>query len=161
LAVVGHRLAHRIDPAGERRIRHDAAAPDGGDQVVLAHDAVAVLHQIQQEIEHLRLDLDQLGAPAQLPPVDVKQMIFKTKWHGVGLPATPSRKGRDSIARRSPAHPVTPPSMRRGAARVGAAARRLLAHVPAKWTPVRRQEHAQMNESRAYSDSKGTEYALT
>jgi len=35
-----------------------------------------------------------------------------------------------------------------------------LAHVPAKWTPVRRQEHAPIKESRACSDSKGTEHAL-
>jgi flavin-dependent dehydrogenase len=35
-----------------------------------------------------------------------------------------------------------------------------LAHVPAKWMPVRRREHAPTNESRAYSDSTGTEYAL-
>jgi predicted polyphosphate/ATP-dependent NAD kinase len=33
-------------------------------------------------------------------------------------------------------------------------------HVPAKWTPVRRQEHAPTEESRACSDSEGTEYAL-
>jgi 2-methylisocitrate lyase-like PEP mutase family enzyme len=35
-----------------------------------------------------------------------------------------------------------------------------LAHVPAKWTPVRRQEHAPLNDSRACSDSEGTEHAL-
>jgi hypothetical protein len=42
------------------------------------------------------------------------------------------------------------------------------AHVPAKacpgldpgWTPVRRQEHAPLNDSRACSDSVGTEHAL-
>jgi hypothetical protein len=33
------------------------------------------------------------------------------------------------------------------------------AHVPAKWTPVRRQEHAQTRESRACSDSEGMEHA--
>ena len=45
---------------------------------------------------------------------------------------------------------------------------RRLAHVPAKacprpdrgWTPVRRQEHARLNESRACPDSKGTGQAL-
>jgi hypothetical protein len=35
-----------------------------------------------------------------------------------------------------------------------------LAHVPAKWTPVRRQEHATMKESKAWSDSDGSEHAL-
>jgi hypothetical protein len=33
------------------------------------------------------------------------------------------------------------------------------AHVPAKWTPVRRQEHAPVKESRAGSDSAGIEHA--
>src|SRR5262249_22160990 len=41
-----------------------------------------------------------------------------------------------------------------------ASARVRRAHVPAKWTPVRRQEHAPMKESKAYPDSEGTEYAL-
>src|SRR5215471_4051094 len=35
-----------------------------------------------------------------------------------------------------------------------------LAHIPAKWAPVRRQEYAPNNESRARSDSVGTERAL-
>lgn len=48
--------------------------------------------------------------------------------------------------------------------RLGAAPRPRLhrgapAHVPAKWIPVRRQEHAPMKESRACSDSTGTEHA--
>ena len=33
----------------------------------------------------------------------------------------------------------------------------LLAHVPAKWTPVRRKGHAPMNDSRACPDSAGTD----
>src|SRR2546425_13081302 len=35
-----------------------------------------------------------------------------------------------------------------------------IAHVPAKWTPVRRQEHAPLKDARACSDSEGTEHAL-
>ena len=35
-----------------------------------------------------------------------------------------------------------------------------LAHVPAKWTPVRRQEHAPINSAGACPDSKGAEEAL-
>ena len=41
----------------KRRIRHDPAAPDRGDEIVLADDAVAVLHQVNQQVEHLRLDM--------------------------------------------------------------------------------------------------------
>jgi hypothetical protein len=36
----------------------------------------------------------------------------------------------------------------------------MLAHVPAKWIPVRRQEHAPNKDLRARSDSAGTERAL-
>src|SRR5262249_20841495 len=44
---------------------------------------------------------------------------------------------------------------------VGLAARRsALAHVPAKWSPVRRQEHAPLQDSRAVSESEGSEAAL-
>ena len=55
VAVVADRLADGIDPAGQRRFRDDAAAPDRRDQVVLADDAVAVLDQADQQVEHLRL----------------------------------------------------------------------------------------------------------
>ncbi len=41
-----------------------------------------------------------------------------------------------------------------------AIAMHLLAHVPAKWAPVRRQEHAPLKDSKAVSDSEGTETAL-
>jgi cyclic pyranopterin phosphate synthase len=34
------------------------------------------------------------------------------------------------------------------------------AHVPAKWTPVRRKGHAPKKDARAHSDSEGTECAL-
>ena len=64
------------------RIRDDTAAPDRGDQIVLADDAVAVLHQINQQVEHLRLDGDGIGAAAQFAAVDVKHMISKVKLHG-------------------------------------------------------------------------------
>jgi peptidoglycan/LPS O-acetylase OafA/YrhL len=44
-----------------------------------------------------------------------------------------------------------------GAIGAGLGLARRLAHVPAKWTPVRRQEHAQTKESRACSDSPALE----
>ena len=85
VAAVADRLARGVDAAGQRRIRHDAAAPDRGDEIVLADDAVAVLHQIDQQVEHLRLDGDSFGAAAQLAPVGVKRMIGKEKLHVVAL----------------------------------------------------------------------------
>ena len=56
LAAVADRLARGIDAAGQGRLRHDPAAPDRSDEIVLADDAVAVLHQVDQQVEHLRLD---------------------------------------------------------------------------------------------------------
>jgi hypothetical protein len=46
-----------------------------------------------------------------------------------------------------------------GLALLALVARFALAHVPAKWTPVRRQEHAPKKEAGAGSDSAGTEHA--
>ena len=52
------------------------------DQIVLGDDAVAVLDQIDQQIEHLRLDRDALAAAGQLAEVDIKHMVGKVKLHG-------------------------------------------------------------------------------
>ena len=80
-AAVADRLARRIDAAGQRRIRHDAAAPDRCDEIVLADDAVAILHEIDQEIEYLRLDRNRLRAAVQFAPVGIKCVIGKVKLH--------------------------------------------------------------------------------
>ena len=56
LAAIANGLAHRINAAVERGIRDDATAPDGRDEIVLAHHAIAVFDQIDQQVEYLRLD---------------------------------------------------------------------------------------------------------
>ncbi len=43
-------------------------------------------HQIDQQIEHLRLDGNGLGAAAQLAPIGVKRMIRKQKLHAAARP---------------------------------------------------------------------------
>ena len=55
MAIVAHRLARGIDAAGQGRIGHDAAAPHRRDEIVLRDDAIAVLHNIDQQVEYLRL----------------------------------------------------------------------------------------------------------
>ena len=45
------------------------------EQIVLGDDVVAMLHQMHQQIEHLRLDRDDLAAAAQLAAVGVKQVV--------------------------------------------------------------------------------------
>jgi hypothetical protein len=64
VAAVAERAARRADTGAERRLRDDAALPDGLDQLVLAHDSLAVLHQENDQVEHLRLDVnDRAGTP--------------------------------------------------------------------------------------------------
>jgi len=89
-AAVADRLSGGVDAAGQGRIRHDPAVPDRGDEVVLADDAVAVLHQVNQKVEHLRLDGDGLGAAAELASVGIKPMIGEDKLH-VAAPNPDSR----------------------------------------------------------------------
>src|SRR5258708_37948812 len=72
LAAVADRLARGVDAAGQRRIRDDPAAPDRSDEIVLADDAIAILHQVDQQVEDLRLDGDGRRAAAQLAPVGIK-----------------------------------------------------------------------------------------
>jgi hypothetical protein len=64
-----------------RRVGHDSAAPDRGDQVVPADDALAVAHQKDQQIEHLRLDRDPLSPPPQFAAVDIQRMFGEFKPH--------------------------------------------------------------------------------
>ena len=81
-AAVADRLARGIDAAAQGRIRNDPAAPDRRDEIIFADDAVAVLDQIDQQVEHLRLDGNRLRPAAQLAPVGIKRMIGKEKLHG-------------------------------------------------------------------------------
>ena len=83
--AVAHRLAGSVDTAGQGRIGNDPAAPDRRNEIVLADDTVAVLHQINQQVEHLRLDGNRFVAAAQLATAVVKRMIAKEKLH-VGAP---------------------------------------------------------------------------
>ena len=102
LAAVADRLARGIDAAGQGRIRHDPAAPDRRDEIVLRDDAIAVLHKVDQQIEHLRLDGNGFGAAAQLAPVGVKHVIGKEKLHvaaPTGLPSHLRSKSTSTSAK--------------------------------------------------------------
>src|SRR5262249_12821420 len=91
LAAVAERLARGVDAAGQRRIRHDPATPDRSDEIVLGDDAVAILHQVDQEVEYLRLDGNALGAAAQLATVGIERVIVKEELHVAPQIALPSR----------------------------------------------------------------------
>ena len=63
-SVVPKRTAGAIDAAGERGLGDDPAIPDRLDQFILADNALAVAHQVNDEIEDLRLDVNGLAKPA-------------------------------------------------------------------------------------------------
>lgn len=71
VAGVAQCAPRRADAGAERRLRDDAALPDRVDQLVLAHDPVAVSDEMNEQIEHLRLEVnDRAGAP-QLAPSQI------------------------------------------------------------------------------------------
>jgi hypothetical protein len=77
--------------AGQGRFRDDPAAPNGIKQVILADDALAVLHQEEQQIEDLWPDRHGLGMPGQLPPIRVERIFSKHVLH-YGAPSPRARK---------------------------------------------------------------------
>jgi hypothetical protein len=64
--VVTKRSSGAIDAAAERSLGDDPAIPDRLYQFILADNPVMVTHEVNDEIEHLWLDMDGLAKPAQL-----------------------------------------------------------------------------------------------
>jgi hypothetical protein len=80
-AAVADRRSCRIDTAGQRLFRHNSTAPDRSDQIILADDTVAVLHQVDQKVEHLRLDVNSALCAPQFAPFKIDLTVAKTKGH--------------------------------------------------------------------------------
>ncbi len=66
VSVVAKRAPGAIDATGERRLGDDPAVPDRLDKLVLADNPVVVAHQMNDEIEYLRLNMYRFPKPAQL-----------------------------------------------------------------------------------------------
>ena len=77
LAAVADRLAGAVQSRRQRRFRNDASAPDGGHEIVLADDALAIADQIDEDIENLRRKGNQVAAVPQLPAVSVEHVVFE------------------------------------------------------------------------------------
>jgi hypothetical protein len=80
LTGIANGFAHCIDVAGDRRFRDDPAVPHRLEQIVLAHDAIRVVDEQQQQIENLRPDGHDLPAQGQFPALFVEQVVFKHEW---------------------------------------------------------------------------------
>src|SRR4051812_47188812 len=79
LAVVADGIASGVDAAVECRIRHDPAAPYQGNEIVSADDLIAVLQEMDEQIEYLRLRRDQFAAAPQFATAGIEGVIIKAK----------------------------------------------------------------------------------
>ena len=82
IATVADRFARGVDTAVESRVRHDPAAPNRSDKIVLANHAITVLDEIQQQVEHLRPSARRASEPPKLPTIRIEYLVFKAKLHG-------------------------------------------------------------------------------
>ena len=84
VAIIADRFPGRVDAARQRRLRDDAAAPDGVQNFILADDSIVVPDQKGEKIEDLGLDMHCLAAAAQLLPARIELMFGKKEVHGRG-----------------------------------------------------------------------------
>ena len=63
--------------AGERVVRHEPSIPYGTDELVFAHDAVSMSHQIDQHVEYLGFDVNDGAFSTELTPVYLDFAVFE------------------------------------------------------------------------------------
>jgi hypothetical protein len=80
-AAVANRLACRVEAGGHGGFGDGPATPDAHDQIVLTDDTVAVVDEVNEEVEDLRFERDWLAVPAQLAALDIQHAIGKRKSH--------------------------------------------------------------------------------
>ena len=80
-SVVSKRAPGAIDAAGERGLGDDPAIPDRLDQFILADNPITVAHQMNDEIEDLRLDVNGHAKSAQLLLAEVDLELGKPVLH--------------------------------------------------------------------------------
>ena len=83
-------------PAGERRLADEAVPPDRVQQLRLRHDPVAVLDQVGQDVEDLRLDVHRRPAPPDLEARRVDHTVVELV-HGADTPFAHHRFPSGSI----------------------------------------------------------------
>ena len=77
LTSIADRLTGYRDPATQRGLRNDAAAPYTSNQVIFADHAVAVSDEVFEQIKHLRLNRDEVAPPPQLSSVCIQTIVFE------------------------------------------------------------------------------------
>src|SRR5437764_327060 len=84
-SAISERTTSRADARAQRRIRDDAPLPDRINQLVFANRPIAIADEVDEEIEHLRLDLNKRSGAPQLMARDIDLEIRKAEIQG-GVP---------------------------------------------------------------------------
>ena len=71
----------RTDPTCQCVVRNGPPIPHGTDELLFAHHAIAVPHQIDQQVEHLRFQVCALACSMQLTPITIDFTVCKYKSH--------------------------------------------------------------------------------
>ena len=79
ITAIAQRLARRLDTAGNRGIGDHPAAPHRMHKLIAAEQGIRMLGKMNQKIEHQRLDIDLLAAPAQFIAVGIDFYICKSE----------------------------------------------------------------------------------
>jgi len=80
-AAVANGDSPGIDSAGKCRVRYGPALPHQGDEIILADDALAVLQQIDRQVEHLRLHGNRRPEVEQFAALGVERVIAEYELH--------------------------------------------------------------------------------
>jgi hypothetical protein len=92
-AVVAQRPSSRLDPARQRRLADESAAPHRVEQLLFGDAAFAVDDQLRQDVEHLRLDADDLVTVTQFVALRVKHETVEAPHGGSRLSPAVGRPG--------------------------------------------------------------------
>src|SRR6266700_6844260 len=98
-AAIADSRSRGVDAAGECRIGNGSAAPDQSDQILFTDDTVAVLHQMDQQVENLRLHRYRRAAAEQLATLGIKCLIVKDKLHAASPGPRPFSRNNQACLR--------------------------------------------------------------
>jgi len=73
--AIADRVAGGIDAGGQRRVGNDPAAPNGGNEIILADDTVTIADQKIEQIERLRRNRNEISPAAQFAAVRVQHIV--------------------------------------------------------------------------------------
>ena len=73
--IVTNGLADRLDSRRQCGLAHEAVAPDRVEQFLLAHHRAAVLDEVCEHVEHLRLDPYLVATPSKDDAIQVQLAV--------------------------------------------------------------------------------------